>query len=87
MRVAYFQPATTKFDIQLALRVLHLVVQAPQHTFGRLGVVVLHKMHVHTGGLREGTLVKAFVKKTAVVAKHLGLNQHYIGNGTGSRFH
>jgi len=40
----------------------------------------LHKFHMMPYSLIELALIEAFKKKTSLIAKYTGLNQHYIRN-------
>jgi len=58
---------------QLALRVLDLVVQTPQHALGRLAVVVLHKRQVHAGLFSKVALIERLKEKPSGISKNLRL--------------
>lgn len=66
---------------ELALGLFDLVVQAAQHTLARAGVVVLHEIHVKTGGVVEGLSVVAFHEEAAGVAEHFGLEDQEARDG------
>src|SRR5665647_261845 len=63
---------TCRHPYQLALWLPDLIMQAAQHSFGRAGVIILHKSWRPTGGFLECALVIAFQKESAAVTKYLG---------------
>jgi len=52
---------------QFTLRLLDLVVQAPQDILGGTGVVVLDKLETDAGFLGKSPPVEAFIKKASLV--------------------
>ena len=64
---------------QLALGVVLLEMQAAQHAAGGAALVVLHKLLINPGSSKLVFLV-GLHKITAVIAKHLGLNDHNTGD-------
>src|SRR6185369_10757379 len=66
---------------QLALRLLHLVVQATQDVLCRLGVVVLHELDIEPGSFLKGLLVVTLVEKATLVTENLGFEHDDIGDG------
>jgi hypothetical protein len=65
---------------QFALGLLHLVVQATQHTLGAAAVVVLHKVDLKPSDLVEVLLVEAFKKEAPRIAKDLRLEDEQVGD-------
>lgn len=55
---------------ELSLGVLNLVVQAPYNAFSGAGVVVLNKGDGSADGAFEDTLIEAFKKEAAGIAKN-----------------
>ena len=64
---------------QLALGVVLLEMQAAQHAAGGAALVVLHKLLINPGS-SELVFLVGLHKITAVIAKHLGLNDHNTGD-------
>ena len=72
---------------QFALGLLQLVVQPTQDTIGRARVVVLHELHVQTGGFRKDTLVEALKEESPCIPEYLGLEHQNVCNGGGCSLH
>ena len=64
---------------QLALGVVLLEVQAPQHAAGGTALVVLHELLVDAG-LGKLVLLVGLHEVAAVIAEHLRLNDHHAGD-------
>ena len=71
---------------QLALGPLDLVMQAPQHPFGRTRVVVLDKFGVDPQA-GEGFPVVTFQKKSTRILEHSGLQDKDLWEGRGNLPH
>ena len=72
---------------QLALGLLDLIVQPPQHALRTAAVVVLHKWVVGASGFVEGFLVETFKEKASSVTKHLGFDDDDFWNGGANDVH
>jgi predicted hotdog family 3-hydroxylacyl-ACP dehydratase len=65
---------------QLALRLLDLVVQAPQNALTAAALVVLNEGFFHAGGGKKVGL-PGLEEVAAAVAQHLGFDHQNVGNG------
>ena len=76
----HIQHCATNSTHQLALRLLYLKMQPPQHPFGASAVVVLNKLVLKSGCFFKSFFVVAFVEKAPCITKHFRLKNQYIGN-------
>ena len=72
---------------QLALGLLDLIVQTPQHAFARAGVVVLHEVRAQPGGVVEDLGVVTFHEEATGVAEHLGFEDQQVRDRSLDDFH
>lgn len=73
---------TTDHAHQLALGLLNLIVQAPQHPPAAAAVVVLHEFDVaQARGFGERTCVVALGEEAPRIAKHPGFKDQYFRQG------
>ena len=86
MSTATSNTAPARHPHQFPLRLLDLVVQAPQRVAHRVAVVVLHELHVDAGG-GELALLPGFEEEAARIAEHLRPDQDDVGNRGGFKLH
>lgn len=66
----YIEYFSLRHSYQFSLRVLNLVMQAPQYISHGTAVIVLDELHVHTCGMGKVTLVETLKKETATVGEY-----------------
>jgi hypothetical protein len=62
-------------------------MQAAQHPFGRLRMVILDEYRIDAGQFGETARIVAFKEKAARIPEHGRVQHNHIGNRGGRRFH
>ena len=76
----------TSDQFSLSMR-CELIMQATQHAFTRLGVIILYECNGIPHGLFKFVVIETFKEKTTGITKHFGFDEHDFGDGEASGFH